>query len=63
VKSLAQWEPIYEELPGWGEDITDVRRREDLPREAQEYVVRIEEWAGLPVTFIGVGPDRKQAIL
>ncbi len=62
VEALAQWEPIYEELPGWEEDITDVRRREDLPKAAQVYVARIEEWTGVPVTFIGVGPAREQAI-
>jgi adenylosuccinate synthase len=63
VESLAQWEPIYEELPGWEEDITDVRRRADLPQQARNYVAHIEEWTGIPVTFIGVGPEREQAIV
>jgi adenylosuccinate synthase len=62
VESLAQWRPVYEELPGWDEDITAVRRREDLPREAKAYVARIEDQSGVPVTFIGVGPEREQAI-
>ena len=62
VESLAQWEPIYEELPGWDEDITGVRRREDLPQAAQAYVSYVEESVGVPVTFIGVGPEREQAI-
>ncbi len=62
VDSLAWWEPVYERLPGWDEDITGVRRREDLPQAAQRYVSSIEEWAGVPVTFIGVGPGREQAI-
>ena len=62
VESLAQWRPIYEDLPVWGEVISDVRRRADLPRAAQRYVARIEELTGIPVTFIGVGPERKQAI-
>jgi adenylosuccinate synthase len=62
VESLAQWEPIYEELPGWEKDITNIRRRADLPQEAQNYIARIEEWTGVPITFIGVGPDREQAI-
>jgi adenylosuccinate synthase len=62
VESLAQWEPVYEELPGWAEDIRGVRRREDLPPAAREYVARIEEWVGVPVTFVGVGPAREQAI-
>ena len=63
VDELAQWEPVYEELDGWEEDITDVRRREDLPAAAQRYVTFIEENVGLPVTLIGVGPDREQAIV
>ncbi len=63
AQALAQWEPIYEELPGWQEDISDVRRREDLPDAARQYVTRVEEWAGVPVTFIGVGPHREQAIV
>jgi adenylosuccinate synthase len=63
VEALAQWRPVYEELDGWAEDIKEVRRREDLPPAAREYVARIEEWVGVPVTFIGVGPAREQAIV
>jgi len=63
VESLAEWSPVYEELPGWEEDITGVRQREALPPAAREYVARIEEWVGVPVTFIGVGPEREQAIV
>ena len=62
VEALAEWEPVYEELDGWTEDISEVRRRADLPAAAQEYVARIEELVGVPVTFIGVGPEREQAI-
>jgi adenylosuccinate synthase len=62
VEALAQWRPVYEELPGWAEDISEVRSREGLPPAAREYVARIEEWVGVPVTFIGVGPEREQKI-
>ncbi|MEA3341683.1 MAG: adenylosuccinate synthase [Chloroflexota bacterium] len=62
VGALAEWKPVYEELPGWAEDITGVRVRADLPAAAQEYVARIEDLVGVPVTFIGVGPEREQAI-
>ena len=62
VEWLAQWRPIYEELPGWEDVISGVRRREDLPQAAQGYVARIEELTGIPVTFTGVGPQREQAI-
>ena len=63
IEALAEWEPVYADLPGWENDITGVRRREHLPPAAREYVARIEEWTGLPVTFIGVGPAREQAIV
>jgi len=63
MESLARWRPVYEELPGWAEDISGVRSREHLPPAAQEYVARIEEQVGVPVTLIGVGPDREQAIV
>jgi len=62
LEELAQWKPIYEDLPGWSEDITEVRRREDLPPAAQNYVARVEEWVGVPITLISVGPERSQKI-
>ncbi len=63
VEALGRWKPVYEELPGWAEDITGVRSRENLPLAAQEYVALIEARVGVPVTLIGVGPEREQAIL
>ncbi|MCF7552132.1 adenylosuccinate synthase [Pseudonocardia sp. WMMC193] len=54
--------PVYEELPGWFEDISHVRTFEDLPANAQAYVHRIEELTGAPVSAIGVGPGRDQTI-
>lgn len=62
LESLAQWSPVYEDLAGWDEDITGVRRRENLPQAAQAYVSFIEQAVGVPITFIGVGPEREQAI-
>ena len=55
--------PIYEELPGWKTDITGCRNYKDLPREAKDYIEFIEEHAGVPVSIIAVGPDRKQTIM
>lgn len=55
--------PIYEALPGWSEDITGVRKFEDLPFNAQRYVKRIGELVGKPVEMISVGPDREQIIV
>jgi adenylosuccinate synthase len=63
IEALAEWQPVYEELPGWQEDISGARRREELPPAARAYVAKIEEWAGVPVAFISVGPEREQAIL
>lgn len=55
--------PVYEEFPGWSEDITGVREFSDLPREAQDYVLRIEEFARTRVSAIGVGPGREATIV
>ena len=50
--------PVYEDHEGWSTDITEIRDFDDLPKAAQRYVERIEEIAGVPVTSVGVGPDR-----
>lgn len=54
--------PIYEELPGWKEDITHCRSFEELPSKAQEFIHYIEKLAGVPVSMIAVGPAREQTI-
>ena len=54
--------PVYEEMPGWSEDITGVRAFADLPQAAQDYVTRIEELARTRVAAIGVGPGREATI-
>ncbi len=60
---IARAEPIYEELPGWWEDISTAREFEDLPAKARDYVLRLEELAGAYVSCIGVGPGRDQTIV
>ena len=55
--------PVYEELPGWQEDITGCRTFEELPPAAQAYVRRLEELMGARVSVIGVGPGRDQSIV
>ena len=60
---IARAEPIYEELPGWWEDISDAREFDDLPAKARDYVLRLEELAGAHVSCIGVGPGRDQTIV
>ncbi|MYL34455.1 adenylosuccinate synthase [Pontibacillus yanchengensis] len=60
LNELAQCEPVYEEMPGWTEDITNVRNFEDLPENAQHYVKRVSELTGIPLAVFSVGPDRSQ---
>ncbi len=54
--------PVYEEMPGWDDDITGVRRFEDLPQAAQDYVCEIERLIGCPVRYVSVGPERDALI-
>lgn len=54
--------PIYEELPGWDEDITGCRRFEELPVNAQAYVRRLEELSGCRISVVGVGAGREASI-
>ena len=54
--------PIFEEFPGWTEDITGARTFEDLPRNAQAYVLAIEKMSGARISAIGVGPGREAII-
>jgi len=59
---LARCRPIYEALPGWGEDVTAARRPADLPDNARRYVAFVAEGAGVPVSYVSVGPGREQFI-
>ncbi len=52
----------YRELPGWDEDITGVRRLEDLPQAARDYLDYVSGFVGVPITLVGVGPGRDQII-
>jgi len=60
---LADCRPIYESLPGWSEDISDIRSRDALPANARAYLDRIEALTGTPVDIISVGPGRSQTIV
>ncbi len=55
--------PIYEELPGWQEDISGCRSFDELPANARAYVERLEELMGARISAIGVGPGREQTIV
>jgi len=60
---LAKCEPVYEELPGWTEDITGVRNLNDLPENARHYIERITQLTGIPMSIFSVGPDREQTVV
>ena len=62
VDDVKRAEPVYEMLPGWKEELTGVRRYDDLPDNARRYLARIGELLGRPVTVVSVGPDRAQTI-
>ncbi|GAB2765316.1 adenylosuccinate synthase [Amycolatopsis magusensis] len=55
--------PVYEELPGWWEDLSECRSFDDLPANARAYVERLEELSGARISAIGVGPGREQTIV
>ena len=59
---MESYTPVYEELPGWEEDIQSARVWEDLPAACQQYVRRIEEQVGVKVGWISVGPEREQMV-
>ncbi len=63
LKVLAECEAIYEEMPGWQEDLTTISSYEQLPIEAKKYVERIEELTKVPLTILAVGPGRTQTII
>jgi adenylosuccinate synthase len=54
--------PIYEELPGWQTDLSGCTAMEELPQNARDYVLYLSELAGVPVSYVGVGPERKQTV-
>jgi adenylosuccinate synthase len=60
---LSNIECVYETLPGWQADISNVTRFEDLPSEAQRYVRRIEELLAVPISMVSVGPERAQTLM
>ncbi len=60
---IEQCRPVYKELKGWNTPITECTSYEELPEEAKEYIRTIEEYTGVPVQIVSVGPDRKQTMV
>ncbi len=63
IRTTQKLKPVYEEIPGWQEDISGVRSVDDLPTAAHDYVKRIEDLTETPIAILSVGPDRAETIL
>jgi adenylosuccinate synthase len=63
VDTLAEAVPVYETLPGWEQDISGVRRWDDLPAEAKAYVLALEKLVGAPIRMVSVGPERTATLI
>lgn len=59
---LGRHRPFYEELDGWDDDIRGVTKWEDLPRNAREYVLYLEELIGVPIRVVSTGPERSELV-
>lgn len=62
IEEFNKCKPVYIELNGWYEDISNVKSFDNLPKNAKNYIHKIEEITGINVSIISVGPDRKQTI-
>jgi len=62
VDDLRKVVPVYETMPGWQEEITEVRNYDDLPEKARNYLARLSELLGRPIEIVSVGPERTQTI-
>jgi adenylosuccinate synthase len=60
---LSPFEPVYEVIPGWSEELSAARQWKDLPSAAQVYLDRVAELAGVPVRLVSVGPEREQVVV
>jgi adenylosuccinate synthase len=63
LKILGKCKPIYEEHPGWSEDISEMKTFDELPENARKYLKRIEELTQTPVEIVSVGPGRDETIV
>lgn len=63
MSELKRCKPVYENFPGWYEDVSRARTMADLPDAARQYLEAMEEAVGVPVELVSVGPDRTQTIV
>ena len=62
VSDFERCKPIYEKLPGWEEDVTNIKKYEDLPQNAKKYIEFIEKEIGVPIKMVSNGPKRHDII-
>jgi len=62
IEELGQVEVVYENLKGWKKDISKITKFDSLPKEAKAYIKRVEELVGVPVSWIGTGPEREAMV-
>jgi adenylosuccinate synthase len=60
LKLISECEAVYEEMPGWSEDITNAKTLDDLPENTRRYVERVSELTGIPISIFSVGRNREQ---
>ena len=63
AEAFSVCEPVYESVPGWSESTVGTQQYDDLPKNAQSYLKRIEEIIEIPIDIISTGPDRKETIV
>ena len=61
--AMATCTPVYETMPGWDDNLEQCTSWDQLPQAAKNYIARLEELAGIPVSLVSVGPDRDQTII
>lgn len=62
IEELARVQVVYEKVKGWNSDISNIQNFEELPKDAKSYLKRIEELSGIPISWIGTGPERESMI-
>ena len=60
---LADAKPVFKYMPGWKTDISGIRKFEDLPKEAQDYVLYVENAIGCRISYVSVGAEREAIII
>jgi len=63
IQELEKCRPVFEDMPGWADDIQGARRCQDLPAATRSYLQKVEELVGAPIQIISVGPDREETIV